>query len=161
MSGFDLRDSPFYALALSPRANRAAIAESFEAALEGAELDETTATKAQQTLMAAKPRLLAELSWLLGLAPNRARHLVDVTSAPSLADLSSLPALAGVNLAAHWCSVGAPDLETIGFTRNRPLRSPRASRWLRGWCRALRAATPSRAPPHLVRAEDGVVRHRR
>ena len=61
MLGLDLRESPFYVLALSPRANRTAIAEAFELAFEGGPVDETAATRAQQTLMAAKPRLLAEL----------------------------------------------------------------------------------------------------
>lgn len=55
----------------------------------------------------------------------------------------------------------SPSCGGSGFTRNRHLQSPRASRWLREECRAPRAATPSRAPPHLVRAEDGVFRHRR
>lgn len=68
MLGLDLRESPFYVLALSPRANRTAIAEAFELAFEGGPVDETAATRAQQTLMErsrdCSPSWVGSSAWL-------------------------------------------------------------------------------------------------
>jgi hypothetical protein len=100
---FDLRTSPFYLLGVSPRDNRAIIAQATETAITEGALDEAVATRAQQILMSPRLRLGAELSWLLGLAPNRTRQLIDETT-PSREAVAGLPLLAGANLAAHRCS---------------------------------------------------------
>lgn len=115
MTGIDLRQSPFYVLGVSPRANRAALSEAFETALDSPESNEATLTKAHQALMAPKPRLQAEVSWLIGVAPNRARALLDREVAPSAGELAALPPLAGANLAAHWCSQGTPNSSVLEF----------------------------------------------
>ena len=100
---FDLRTSPFYLLSVSPRDNRAIIAQATETAISEGTLDETAATRAQQVLMAPRLRLGAELSWLPGLAPNRVKNLIE--EATLSADLiCGLPLLAGANLAAYRCS---------------------------------------------------------
>jgi tetratricopeptide (TPR) repeat protein len=100
---FDLRTSPFYLLGVSPRDNREIIAQATETALAEGTLDEAVATRAQQILMSPRLRLGAELSWLLGLAPNRVRHLIEETRLDA-DTVASLPLLAGANLAAHRCS---------------------------------------------------------
>jgi hypothetical protein len=79
------------------------IADATEAAISDGRLPETEAIRAQQVLMAPKPRLAAELSWPLGLAPNRARDLID-TAALDAESAIHLPPLAGANIAAYRCS---------------------------------------------------------
>ena len=103
MSPFDLRASPFYLLGVSPRDNRAVIADATETAISDGRLPETEAIRAQQVLMAPKPRLGAELAWPLGLAPNRARDLIDRTELGA-DNAIHLPLLAGANIAAYRCS---------------------------------------------------------
>jgi hypothetical protein len=44
---FDLRTSPFYLLGVSPRDNRAIIAQAMETAIAEGTLDETAATRAR------------------------------------------------------------------------------------------------------------------
>jgi hypothetical protein len=100
---FDLRASPFYLLGVSPRDNRAIVAQAAETAMAEGTLDEAVATRAQQILMSPRLRLGAELSWLAGLAPNRVRQLIESISLDANA-VASLPLLAGANLAAHRCS---------------------------------------------------------
>jgi hypothetical protein len=100
---FDLRTSPFYLLGVSPRDNRAIVAQATETAIAEGTLDEAVATRAQQILMSPRLRLGAELSWLAGLAPNRVRQLIEIISLDANA-VASLPLLAGANLAAHRCS---------------------------------------------------------
>lgn len=100
---FDLRTSPFYLLGVSPRDNREIIAQATETALGEGTLDEAVTTRAQQILMSPRLRLGAELSWLLGLAPNRVRQLIQETGLDA-DTVASLPLLAGANLAAHRCS---------------------------------------------------------
>lgn len=102
-SVFDLRASPFYLLGVSPRDNRAIIAQATETAISEGTLDETAATRAQQVLMAPRLRLGAELAWLPGLAPNRVMHLIEDARLPAEA-IAGLPLLAGANLAAYRCS---------------------------------------------------------
>ena len=53
--------------------------------------------------MAPKPRLGAELAWPLGLAPNRARDLIDKTALDA-DNAIHLPLLAGANISAYRCS---------------------------------------------------------
>jgi hypothetical protein len=100
---FDLRTSPFYLLGVSPRDNRAIIAQATETAISEGTLDETVATRAQQILMSPRLRLGAELSWLPGLAPNRVKQLIEA-EALSTDATAGLPLLAGANLAAYRCS---------------------------------------------------------
>jgi hypothetical protein len=102
-SVFDLRTSPFYLLGVSPRDNRAIIAQATETAISEGTLDETAATRAQQVLMAPRLRLGAELSWLPGLAPNRVKNLIEEATLSADA-ITGLPLLAGANLAAYRCS---------------------------------------------------------
>src|SRR5215469_16828770 len=100
MSPFDLRTSPFYTLGISPRDDRAAIENATEAAIADGRLSEAEALRAQQALMAPKPRLGAEVAWLAGVAPNRARKLIDAVTLDTN-DLAGLPLLAGANIAGH------------------------------------------------------------
>jgi hypothetical protein len=114
MQRFDLKDSPFYLLDVSPRSDRGSLAAAVDKALDSGELDETTVNRAQQLLMATKPRLAAEVAWLLGVAPARIRLLVESADVPSGA-LAELPPLAGTNLAAHKCSADAPAWADLEF----------------------------------------------
>jgi hypothetical protein len=100
---FNLRTSPFYLLGVSPRDNRAIVAQATETAIAEGTLDEAIATRAQQILMSPRLRLGAELSWLTGLAPNRVRQLIEGVELDTVT-VASLPLLAGANLAAHRCS---------------------------------------------------------
>jgi hypothetical protein len=71
---------------------------------EDGDVDEETALRCQQILMAPKRRLAAELEWLLGLAPVRARQLIEASSVhPEV--LADLPRLAAANLAADRCGI--------------------------------------------------------
>src|SRR5262244_3529271 len=103
MSPFDLRTSPFYVLGVSPRDDRATIEDAKETAISDGRLIETEALGLQQLLMAPRPRLGAELAWLLGVAPNRARNLVGKVSLAA-EDVVGLPPLAAANIAAHRCA---------------------------------------------------------
>ena len=60
MQRFDLKDSPFYILDVSPRSDRGSLAEAVDKALDSGQFDETTVNRAQQLLMATKPRLAAK-----------------------------------------------------------------------------------------------------
>jgi hypothetical protein len=97
MSPFDLRTSPFYMLGVSPRDDRATIEDAKETAISDGRLSETEALRLQQVLMAPRSRLGAELAWLLGVAPNRARKLIDEIS-PPVEDTAGLPPLAAANM---------------------------------------------------------------
>ena len=79
---FDLRTSPFYLLGVSPRDNRAIIAQATETAIAEGMLDESVATRAQQILMSPRLRLGAELGWLVALAPNRVRQIIEKKCTP-------------------------------------------------------------------------------
>jgi hypothetical protein len=103
MSPFDLRTSPFYLLGVSPRDDRAIIEDAVEAAITTGRLGEAEALRVQQALMAPKPRLSVEIAWLAGVAPNRARKLIDAVTLDSQ-EAASLPLLAGANIAGHRCA---------------------------------------------------------
>jgi hypothetical protein len=105
MSAFDLRSSPFFLLDVSPRDNRSAIAAAVEGAVADGKLEETAAIRAQQVLMSPRLRLDAELAWLPGVAPNRARQLIEHSDL-DIETASSLPLLAGANVAGHRCAAG-------------------------------------------------------
>jgi|SRR6516162_5356158 hypothetical protein len=121
MSPFDLRTSPFYVLGVSPRDDRAAIEDAKETAISDGRLSETEALRLQQLLMAPKPRLEAELAWLLGVAPNRGRKLIGEVSTTA-GDAASLPPLAAANIAAHRCAQNLapanPDLVVSFYAQN-------------------------------------------
>src|SRR5690242_15440479 len=103
MSPFDLRTSPFYVLGVSPRDDRATIEDATERAISDGRLSETEALRLQQLLMAPRPRLGAELAWLLGVAPNRARKLIGEVWT-IIEEVAGLPRLAAANIAAHQCA---------------------------------------------------------
>jgi hypothetical protein len=103
MSPFDLRTSPFYLLGVSPRDDRAVIEGAVEVAIADGKLSEAEALRAQQALMAPKPRLSAEVAWLAGVPPNRARKLIDAVALDP-ENASGLPLLAGANIAGHRCA---------------------------------------------------------
>jgi hypothetical protein len=103
MSPFDLRTSPFYLLGVSPRDDRAIIEDAVEAAITTGTLGEAEVLRVQQALMAPKPRLSAEIAWLAGVAPNRARKLIDAVNLDSQ-EAAGLPLLAGANIAGHRCA---------------------------------------------------------
>lgn len=121
MSPFDLRTSPFYVLGVSPRDDRTTIEDAKETAISDGRLSKTEALRLQQLLMAPRPRLGAELAWLLGVAPNRARKLVDEVST-TVEDAAGLPPLAAANIAAHRCAQNLvpahPDLLVSFYGRN-------------------------------------------
>jgi hypothetical protein len=121
MSPFDLRTSPFYMLGVSQRDDRATIEDAKETAISDGRLSETEALRLQQLLMAPRPRLGAELAWLLGVAPNRARKLIDEVST-TVGDVAGLPALTAVNIAAHRCAQSLapahPDLLVSFYAQN-------------------------------------------
>ena len=114
MQRFDLKESPFYVLDVSPRSDRGNLAAAVDGALDLGKLDEATVNRAQQLLMATKPRLAAEVAWLLGVAPARIRPLIESADLSS-AGLAELPPLAGINLAAHKCSADAPAWPDLEF----------------------------------------------
>ncbi len=121
MSPFDLHTSPFYVLGVSPRDDRTTIEDAKETALSDGRLSESEALRLQQLLMAPRPRLGAELAWLLGVAPNRAKKLVDEAST-TVEHATGLPPLAAANFAAHRCAQNLvparPDLLVSFYARN-------------------------------------------
>ena len=71
--------------------------------------------------MAPRPRLGAELAWLLGVAPKRARKVIGEGSTIA-EDTGGLPPLAAANIAAHRCAQNLapahPDLQVSFYARN-------------------------------------------
>jgi len=76
MAAFDLLNNPFVILGVSTRDGREAIAEALEDRLAEGEIDEEDLLRAQQTLMASKSRLQAEMGWLIGMAPSRVKGVI-------------------------------------------------------------------------------------
>ena len=116
MRSFDLRHNPFHLLGVSPRDRSDAIAEAAEEAVGSGRLAERAALTAQQSLMAARVRLDAEVGWLPGVAPARASKTVDAVIGGKALDAESVGALHNVaiaNLTAQSCTQGATDLETL------------------------------------------------
>ena len=102
-SPFDLRTSPFYVFSVSPGDDRVAIEDAKDTAISDGRLSEVQALRLEQLLMAPRPRLGAELAWLLGVVPNRVRKLIDEISLVA-EDAADLPPLAAANIAAHRCA---------------------------------------------------------
>jgi hypothetical protein len=102
---FDLGTNPFAVLGLTPRDKPDAITRAVEARLADPAADEDGLRRAQQNLMALKPRLQAEVAWLIGLAPGRTQAILAALNRNDLDALISAlpdaPALARANLAAH------------------------------------------------------------
>jgi len=102
---FDLRTNPFAVVGLTPRDGPDAIARAVEAQLADTAADEDRLRRAQQSLIALRPRLQAEVAWLIGLAPSRAQAILAALGRDDLNALTStlpaLPALSRANLAAH------------------------------------------------------------
>lgn len=115
MALLDLRQSPFFILDVSPRDSRDRIVEAYETGVSDRPEDETNLLRAQQLLMAPKSRLQAEISWLPGVAPNRARALVREAAKLDEHGLADLPPLAAANLAAFRCSYPAPPTSICEF----------------------------------------------
>jgi hypothetical protein len=118
VSSFDLRTSPFYALGVSPRDDRTTIEDAKETAISDGRLSETEALRLQQLLMAPRPRLDAELAWLLGVAPNRARKLIGEGSA-TVEDTVGLPPLAAARTS-HLRSLISWSASTLEAMKRRP-----------------------------------------
>ena len=81
-----LSQAVFHLLGVSPRDRSDAIAEAAEEAVGSGRLAERSALAAQQTLMAARMRLDAEVGWLPGVAPARASMPVVLLMKRSVAE---------------------------------------------------------------------------
>jgi hypothetical protein len=118
MTAFDLEGNPFAVLGVSSRDGRDAIAQAYEDRQFDGEIDESELLKAQQALMASRPRLSAEVAWLTGVAPKRAREVVRAASRSAIEalGLDDLPPLASANVAASTLShVDRDDLFSVLF----------------------------------------------
>ncbi|MCW2247745.1 hypothetical protein M2352_003379 [Azospirillum fermentarium] len=119
---FDLLQNPFAILGVSPRDGADVLTDHYEDALIEHGIDEKALLKAHQALAASKPRLEAELSWLLGVTPGRLARIVAMLRkgdcAGAAETLSGLPPLARMNLAAHLCGHGFADSYHINCVLN-------------------------------------------
>ncbi len=104
MVSFDLLANPFAVLGVSTRDDQDTIAHALNVRLSEADADETLLHSAQQTLMAPRPRLEAETSWLPGLAPSRAQAILSALRrgdrAALISELETTSGLVRANLAA-------------------------------------------------------------
>lgn len=128
MPASDLDNNPFTLLRVTPRATREEIADAYEDLAAEGEIEEAALLAAQQALMASRPRLAAELSWLTGLAPARAKELLHQKSL-ALEDIAKLPPLPASNLIAARLSQSAaealPDLLLALIAAHRELSPAR------------------------------------
>jgi len=101
---FSLKQNPFSVLKVSPRARLAEIEDAFEGAVIASPNEEPHLLRLKQELLTPNARLVAELSWLPELAPNRANQLLATLESSSctssLSAIDELPPLAAANLAA-------------------------------------------------------------
>jgi hypothetical protein len=107
MHAFDLRTNPFAVLGVSPRDGRDAITRALEQRLGDPEIDEDFLHQAQRSLMAPRPRLQAEATWLIGLAPSRVQVILAALGCDDrelMSALSAATGLARANLAAQIAS---------------------------------------------------------
>ena len=99
----DLLANPFAVLGVSTREDRDAIARALDERLRDPDADEGSLHRAQQSLMAPRPRLQAEISWLIGLAPSRVRAIMAALQHDDqealTSELQSTAGLASANLA--------------------------------------------------------------
>ena len=105
MDSCDLLANPFAVLGVSTREDRDAIARALDERLRDPDADESSLHRAQQSLMAPRPRLQAEISWLIGLAPSRVRAIVAALRHDDrealTSELQSTAGLVSANLAAQ------------------------------------------------------------
>lgn len=103
---FFLNENPFAVLGVSPRHNREQIIEA-EEEVSLFSSSEKAAT-ARSILISPKNRIFAELSWLPGVSPRRAKELLDKLNADpsSIENEENIPELAKINLIAGGISQG-------------------------------------------------------
>jgi hypothetical protein len=103
MAGFDFETNPFWVLRVSPRDGGEALAAAVEDAFSDGRVAEKDALSAQRALMAAKPRLDAEVAWFPGVAPSNASRIVaSLAHGTTAGDPSAdLPAVVRANVLAH------------------------------------------------------------
>lgn len=108
MPDFAFETNPFYILRASPRDGQDALAEAAENAVSGGRATEKDALGAQRALMAAKPRLDAELAWFPGVAPSTVSRILESLARPSaVAETGAeLPELVRANVAAQRAAGG-------------------------------------------------------
>ena len=94
----DLLQNPFYILKATPRDNRRRIVELADE--HGLLIDPNECDQARADLTKPRKRLKAEIAWLPGLAPSRAKEILSTleSSAPSLLGIRNLPPIAKTNL---------------------------------------------------------------
>lgn len=114
---FDLVQNPFHLLGLSVRAHREKVVEAYEDALADNRADEAVLMRAQQAVLTPLSRIEAELSWLPGLAPSRAREILSALEENDLGKLDrmleGLQGLDKANLAAHLCNCSRPETKYV------------------------------------------------
>lgn len=100
MQSTTLHRSAFWLLGATVRDDRRRVVELAEE--RALELDPETCQKARADLTSPRTRLSAELAWLPGVSPTRARQLVEqlLANPMRVRALTGLPALARVNLMA-------------------------------------------------------------
>jgi hypothetical protein len=122
-----LTANPFCILGVSIRSTRDEIVAAYEDALvDSHQHDESALLRAQQTLLAPKTRLEAELNWLPELSPARAKQVLDgldKTKSPTEAErlLDGMAGMSRANLSAALCG---------RFPGNGPFVSGLISAWL-------------------------------
>lgn len=106
-AAFDLSLNPFHVLNVSVRANREDISSAFHDALAQGRSEEAVLHRAQQLILAPKTRIDAELSWLLTIAPNASRRILDkIQNDDEIDVVEEIGTLRGIdlaNLAADLC----------------------------------------------------------
>lgn len=104
----DLRKNPFLLLHLSPREDKTSILEQFDKKSAEGIIDEHVLMSAQSQLMVSKSRLIAEISWLPNLNPQKAREIADFVISSNFIKLSesliTLEGLSRANVASYLCS---------------------------------------------------------
>lgn len=104
---FDLASNAFHLLGAEPEDSAETVVDRYESAIDHDCAPEDALQRAQQSLMAPRRRLDAEVAWLVDLSANQRRVLLDaVLSAPLSAALEHMqhaPPLARANAAAHLC----------------------------------------------------------
>lgn len=107
-----LHNSPFALLDVTVRDKAIKIVEQAEE--KSLYLDSDVCTKARNDLTTARNRLTSEISWLPGVAPNRASTLLDALNndIDSIKGDTSLPALANANLLAAAFEILDPEMDS-------------------------------------------------
>ncbi|MGY2490095.1 hypothetical protein [Cupriavidus sp. CP313] len=97
-----LLDSPFFVLRASVRDDRHALIDKAEE--RSLVADAEVCNDARTTLTTPRLRLNAELNWLPGVAPRRAKSLAEMAQQDALpiVEINGIPPLAACNLVAAW-----------------------------------------------------------